>query len=168
MLRGSSRPLSQTGAVDRATCSCATYSCGHARSCSTRRCFSGSVQFRSEYRFHAARRERRFHDHVSRGGPIPSSAHTPVRTTTLRLMVTSDALPVHVSPDQVEKASWQRSLIRPLPSALATLTFPARTALTRPGTPRNESPRNSSGSQKLSSTRRRITSTCRKPSTVFR
>ena len=36
---------------------------------------------------------------------------------------------------------------RPLPSGLATATFPARTAWTRPGTPRNESRRSSSGSQ---------------------
>ena len=58
--------------------------------------------------------------------------------------------------------------ITPLPSAFATRTLPAPTASTSPATPRNESPRNSSGSQKLSSTRRRITSTGCKPSTVFR
>ena len=58
--------------------------------------------------------------------------------------------------------------IRPLPKALATLTFPATMASTRPGTPKSESPRNSRGSQKLSSTRRKITSTCSSPSTVFR
>ena len=38
-------------------------------------------------------------------------------------------------------------------------TLPARAASTRPGTPRKESLRNSSGSQKVSSTRRKITST---------
>ena len=58
--------------------------------------------------------------------------------------------------------------ITPLPSAFATTTFPALTASTRPATPRNESPRSSRGSQKLSSTRRRITSTGCRPSTVFR
>ena len=58
--------------------------------------------------------------------------------------------------------------IRPLPSALATVTLPARTASTSPATPRNESERNSMGSQKLSSTRRRMTSTCLRPASVFR
>jgi len=58
--------------------------------------------------------------------------------------------------------------IRPLPNALATTTLPARTASTRPATPRKESERNSMGSQKLSSTRRRITSTGFRPSSVWR
>ena len=58
--------------------------------------------------------------------------------------------------------------INPLPSAFATFTFPATMASTKPGTPSNESLRNSSGSQKLSSTRRRITFTCSNPFTVFR
>ena len=49
--------------------------------------------------------------------------------------------------------------ITPLPRALATTTLPAAMASTSPATPRNESPRNSRGSQKLSSTRRRMTST---------
>ena len=52
---------------------------------------------------------------------------------------------------------------RPLPSALATTTLPARNASTSPGTPSIESLRNSSGSQKSSSTRRRITSTRSRP-----
>ena len=45
--------------------------------------------------------------------------------------------------------------ITPLPNAFATLTLPATTASTRPGTPRREALFNSSGSQKLSSMRRR-------------
>ena len=56
----------------------------------------------------------------------------------------------------------------PLPSALATATWPARTAWTSPATPSDESPRSSSGSQKSSSMRRRMTSTGCRPSTVFR
>ena len=47
----------------------------------------------------------------------------------------------------------------PLPRQLAMKTVPARAACTRPGTPSSESPRSSSGSQKSSSSRRRITST---------
>jgi hypothetical protein len=45
---------------------------------------------------------------------------------------------------------------RPEPSALATSTLPARTAPSRPGTPRAESARSSTGSQKSSSRRRRM------------
>ena len=47
----------------------------------------------------------------------------------------------------------------PLPSALATATLPARTACMRPGVPSADSPSSSSGSQKPSSWRRRITCT---------
>ncbi len=47
--------------------------------------------------------------------------------------------------------------MRPLPNAFATFTFPATIASTRPGTPSRESLLNSRGSQKLSSTRRKIT-----------
>ncbi|MCY1186582.1 hypothetical protein D9M73_274680 [compost metagenome] len=56
----------------------------------------------------------------------------------------------------------------PLPRALATSTRPWRTASSRPGTPRAESVRNSSGSQKSSSSRRMIAWTRRKPLRVFR
>ena len=48
---------------------------------------------------------------------------------------------------------------RLLPGRLAMVTLPARAASTRPGTPRIESLRSSSGSQNSSSTRRKITST---------
>ena len=47
-------PLSHTGAVDRATCSCATYSCGRARNCSANFPFSGLRQLGAEDRLHAA------------------------------------------------------------------------------------------------------------------
>ena len=56
---------------------------------------------------------------------------------------------------------------KPLPSAFAMATLPARNASTKPGTPRIESLRNSSGSQKSSSARRRITSTRSSPLRVF-
>ena len=51
----------------------------------------------------------------------------------------------------------------PLPSALAITTRPARTAPSKPGTPSAESARSSSGSQKSSSSRRRIACTRRRP-----
>ncbi len=54
------------------------------------------------------------------------------------------------------------------PGALASATLPLRQASTRPGTPSVVSARSSSGSQKLSSTRRTITSTRRRPSSVFK
>ena len=57
---------------------------------------------------------------------------------------------------------------RPLPRQLAMNTVPARAACTRPGTPSSESPRSSSGSQKSSSSRRRITSTGLRPASVLR
>ena len=49
--------------------------------------------------------------------------------------------------------------ITPEPSALAIVTLPARAASTRPATPSDESLRSSSGSQKLSSSLRKMTST---------
>ena len=66
------------------------------------------------------------------------------------------------------KASNAGLSARPEPRALATVTCPARAACTSPGTPRNESLRNSTGSQNVSSTRRRMTSTGCNPSSVFR
>ena len=57
---------------------------------------------------------------------------------------------------------------KPLPNVLAIATVPARSALTNPGTPSMESPRNSSGSHQSSSTRRKITSTGSRPESVLR
>ena len=57
--------------------------------------------------------------------------------------------------------------ITPEPSALAIVTLPARAASTRPATPSDESLRSSSGSQKLSSSLRKMTSTGCRPSSVL-
>ena len=48
---------------------------------------------------------------------------------------------------------------KPEPRALAIVTWPARATCTSPGTPSTDSARSSSGSQKPSSTRRKMTST---------
>ncbi len=64
------------------------------------------------------------------------------------------------SPRSAVSAGFSR---RPLPSGLSTATRPLRTASTRPGTPRREPGRSSTGSHHWSSTRRRITSTASRP-----
>jgi hypothetical protein len=127
----------------------------------------GLIEFGSEYRLHAARWKRRLHHHG-----IEMIQH-PIERVRLPAPPGRDGRKLQLlakqMPGKAGKKRHDRGRLNQAASqCIGDDTFPATMASTRPGTPSSESLRNSRGSQKLSSTRRKITSTRSNPSTVLR
>ena len=167
--RGSSRCRCQTGAVESATCSCATKSSGRARNrggqrrllAVARACGRRPVPApRSETPASTTSWSRCSSTYCSSCALAAPPGRRPTAAAALR--------PAGAGTSAGRNGRSAGVSITPVPSALATATLPARTASTSPATPRNESPRSSSGSQKLSSSRRKMTSTGCRPSSVLR
>ena len=127
----------------------------------------GSLSCRPNTGSRAVRRERRLDDQLVEVLEHVLQSLRVGRTTRWRPTAAAGPRRAGAGTAPAGTAGGRRSRSRPSRARWRSSTLPARAASTRPATPSDESLRSSSGSQKLSSSRRKMTSTGCRPSSVL-